>query len=854
MLYTGLLLGLISYLSFCVCSAATNRQLAHVKHYDVVRIQHLNGRMKRSVTSQQKYPDTAEYALAVDGKNLTIYLEKNRELLGKHYTLTHYTKNVMKVTSPPSTLDHCYYQGHIQNVKDSSVSVGLCSGMRGFLRAENQVYLIEPLEESVEGDHALYKQEHLRTKRAVAEYINDTVEYFGPRIAGLYKNRNMKNKDAGGQRFIELVLVADNKLYKKTGSLVRMEKKMMEIANHVDKLYRPLNVRVMLVGLEVWTSADKIEVSSQPSETLDRFLKWRQDDLLTRKKHDNAQFVTAVNFEGSTVGLAPLNAMCSPSSGAVNEDHSNSVVGVACTIAHEMGHNLGMSHDTTGCDCATTSADQGCVMQKSTGIVYPKAFSSCSKVALETFLQNYDVSCLQDLPNEDSLYGGPVCGNAFVEKGEECDCGTVEECNNPCCNATTCKLMEGSQCAHGECCQNCQIKQAGSLCRRMAHDCDLDDFCSGESPYCPKDEYKMNGLPCDSHRGYCYNGQCPTLKEHCQRLWGPDADVDIDACFEYNALDPSCSKPRYGKCAQQHIKCGKIYCTGGNEFPITKQKYMQYMGKTTCYLAVNPSSTEEIGMVQTGTKCGTNKVCYNSLCQDISIYGTQDCSAKCNNHGVCNHERQCHCDPGWAPPYCDVKLSELKKNDAVVIGVTTSIAILLMVIIVIATLSCCRKQNAFTKKRSLKEMNTNSGQSNPGFQTGSASNSPRSGPPRVSHPTFLESTTTQACKPLFRPTAPSRPAPKPPTVPAQYSTEPIVKPCMTPPVVPNIGFTQAKPLLPASKPLPPSRPLPPLMLKSVNQPKSPPVPPAKPAGKQLVWCPPQVMGVPKVPLKPLRKV
>lgn len=64
---------------------------------------------------------------------------------------------------------------------------------RGFLRAENQVYLIEPLEDSVEGDHAVYKQEHLRTKRATYGYINDTVYNYEvtPRLAGLHKNRNM---------------------------------------------------------------------------------------------------------------------------------------------------------------------------------------------------------------------------------------------------------------------------------------------------------------------------------------------------------------------------------------------------------------------------------------------------------------------------------------------------------------------------------------------------------------------------------------------------------------------------------------------------------------------------------------
>lgn len=34
-----------------------------------------------------------------------------------------------------------------------------------------------------------------------------------------------------------------------------------------------------------------------------------------------------------------------------------------------------------------------------------------------------------------------------------------QECTNPCCNATTCKLTEGSQCAEGQCCENCKVSQ-----------------------------------------------------------------------------------------------------------------------------------------------------------------------------------------------------------------------------------------------------------------------------------------------------------------------------------------------------------------------------------------------------------
>ena len=33
-----------------------------------------------------------------------------------------------------------------------------------------------------------------------------------------------------------------------------------------------------------------------------------------------------------------------------------------------------------------------------------------------------------------------------------------QECTNPCCNATTCTLTQGSQCAAGECCESCKVR------------------------------------------------------------------------------------------------------------------------------------------------------------------------------------------------------------------------------------------------------------------------------------------------------------------------------------------------------------------------------------------------------------
>lgn len=37
-----------------------------------------------------------------------------------------------------------------------------------------------------------------------------------------------------------------------------------------------------------------------------------------------------------------------------------------------------------------------------------------------------------------------------------------QECANDCCEPETCKLTEGSTCAHGECCENCQVRAFSS--------------------------------------------------------------------------------------------------------------------------------------------------------------------------------------------------------------------------------------------------------------------------------------------------------------------------------------------------------------------------------------------------------
>lgn len=830
--------------------------LPHVKKYQTVIPQRLKDSLSNDAATHQTYPDVVQYSLTIAGQNYTLHLERNKDLIGKNFAVTHYSDQGTEVTNIPDLRVHCYYHGHIVGVEESSASVGLCSGIKGFVLLRDQMYLIEPLagaEAGQQGDtrssktysdeglHAIYNHKHLRRKRSSCSHGNTTTFYdHGARSSGLFQLSSLKGRSQAKDRplkprTVELVLVADHEECKKFDSKKTVEARMLEIANHVDKLYRPVGVRVMLVGLDMWSHRDQIEVSTNPEITLGRFLEWRQRNLLPRIAHDNAQFITGVDFDGSTVGLANTNSMCTSKSGAVNEDHNTNPVGVASTIAHEMGHNLGLSHDTENCVCGSSVSRKYCIMADSVGLVYPNRFSSCSQQQLSRFLEEVSPPCLLDTPSTDRIHGGPVCGNAFLEPGEECDCGTVEECKNPCCNASTCKLNAEAQCAEGECCHNCHLKPTGSVCRSKTGDCDLEEYCTGFSASCPTDAYTQNGLSCNRGKGYCYNGQCPSQQEHCKRLWGPDADVAADACFH---LHGSCKKTLFSqRCSSRDQSCGTLFCTGGWEFPVTSRKSFYKVGnREICNEAtLNPEDNypADLGMVPTGTKCGINMVCYNQRCQDmanIKVYGMNDCSAKCNNRGVCNHESKCHCNPGWAPPFCDVQQTEMPKEaNRLVFFVSLAVGSLLLLVLVIGGLMCCIRRRRPAKRC----LQSTSGQSNPVFRSSSTRGSPRPGNTYISQPTFVESSATQPCKTLFsapaRPHAgaprPSRAAPEPPktvpAVPQPSKMHQVVRPPMQPP------SASSKPVYIQVKPQPPSRPLPPLATKSTMKPK-PPMPPVKP--------------------------
>uniref|UniRef100_A0A673K317 Zinc metalloproteinase-disintegrin-like batroxstatin-1 n=1 Tax=Sinocyclocheilus rhinocerous TaxID=307959 RepID=A0A673K317_9TELE len=261
--------------------------------YEIVRPIRLHALQKRDLKSR---PDTVKYAMTLGGRDIEMHLQKNNGILTKDYSETYYTKDGMLVTTTPEDLDLCYYHGKIVNDSKSSVSMSTCDGLRGYFQTEEQRFLIEPLSQDGDGDHAVSKYEDVNEETPRVCGVTNTSwdeseEGAPPRIL---KSRSHSSGPTffQQQKYIEFFLVADNREYKKMDSnLEKLRKRIFEIINYINNVYKEINTFVALTGFEVWTDSDKITVSPVAGETLDRFTQWRNSDLVKRQQHDNAHLI-----------------------------------------------------------------------------------------------------------------------------------------------------------------------------------------------------------------------------------------------------------------------------------------------------------------------------------------------------------------------------------------------------------------------------------------------------------------------------------------------------------------------------------------------------------------------------------
>ncbi|XP_076396944.1 disintegrin and metalloproteinase domain-containing protein mind-meld isoform X4 [Megachile rotundata] len=615
-------------------------------------------------------------------------LELNAQLLAPNLMQKDFLAKGAEQSSKQE-IEHCYYHGTVRDYPGASAAFHTCNGVSGVIHLGNETFVIHPFyggDLSQKHPHVIFEA---RTKANKGCANSGKLEWRvknrrQKHILGLSETTSDRYKRDVREttKYIETAIIIDKAMFEKRNGSSRAEvvHDAIQVANIADLYFRTLNTRVSIIYIETWQSSNQAEIEKGMDISL--ALNNLNDYTMRRMfhvPHDTTQLLTGETFAGEESGMAEPLTICKAKSVGISVDlNVYEPHLLAGTMAHMIGHNIGMSHDDGRNECICRDW-HGCIMAQSiVGLenVQPYKFSECSKTDYIESLRVGNGLCLFNKPNE--LETRRSCGNKVIDEGEQCDCGSIDECPklDPCCDPITCKLTSEAQCASGPCCSNCKLLKQGVVCRESTNECDLPEVCTGETGQCPEDVYKKNGNPCSNNAGYCFNGVCPALNLQCDQIWGYGGIAADEQCFEQfnskGSLTGHCgtdASGHYIKCEPENVRCGSLQCQQGSKQPviggmdhsrtIISTKGKEYECKSTIG-KVEGSEMPLMGLVRDGTSCGDNLICVNQTCTSrFPLVDKERCPSnnnniECSGNGVCTNVNKCYCNPGWNGSDCSI--------------------------------------------------------------------------------------------------------------------------------------------------------------------------------------------------------
>ncbi|XP_060001277.1 A disintegrin and metalloproteinase with thrombospondin motifs 10 isoform X4 [Lagenorhynchus albirostris] len=613
------------------------------------------------------------YKVAAPSTHFLLNLTRSPRLLAGHVSVEYWTREGLAWQR--AARPHCLYAGHLQGQASSShVAISTCGGLHGLIVADEEEYLIEPLQGGPKGQrgpeesgpHVVYKRSSLRHPHLdTACGVRDEKPWKGrpwwlrtlkPPPAWPLGNETERGqpglkRSVSRERYVETLVVADKMMVAYHGRR-DVEQYVLAIMNIVAKLFQDSslgNIVNILVTRLILLTEDQptLEITHHAGKSLDSFCKW-QKSIVNRSGHGNAipengvaNHDTAVlitrydiciykNKPCGTLGLAPVGGMCERErSCSINEDIG---LATAFTIAHEIGHTFGMNHDGVGNSCGARGQDPAKLMAAHiTMKTNPFVWSSCSRDYITSFLDLGLGLCLNNRPpRQDFVYPTVAPGQAY-DADEQC------------------RFQHGvksRQCKYGEHLPGLPGK--GEVCSEL--------WCLSKSNRCITNSIPAaEGTLCQTHtidKGWCYKRVCVPFGSRPEGVdgawgpWTPWGDCSRTCGGGVSSSSRHCDSPRPtigGKYClgerRRHRSCNTDDCPPGSqdfremqcsEFDSVPFRGKFYTWKTyrgggvkacslTCLAEGFNFYTERAAAVVDGTPCrpDTVDICVSGECKHV---------------------------------------------------------------------------------------------------------------------------------------------------------------------------------------------------------------------------------------------
>ncbi|TDH16758.1 hypothetical protein EPR50_G00001340 [Perca flavescens] len=373
-------------------------------------------------------PDNIILSLPAFGRSLYLNLTRDSAFLSGDFVVEERLGEQSAAVSRLSTKQLCFYSGSIINHTDSLASLSTCGGLTGLIQLGEVSLFIQPVGESgLSQSFSGLKHRLLRNRRCAKTSSAPDVDqpnYCGT-VQGKKKKMSKVDEEGRGKRnvirlheayTVETVVVADSDMVHYHGAEAA-QRFLLTVMNMVYNMFHHqslgvrINIRVTKLVL-LHRRPEKLKVGHHGERSLESFCHWQYQEFggprYLGTNHvpggrddippvDTAVLVTRTNFcvhkdePCDTVGIAYLGGVCSAKRKCVLAEDNG--LNLAFTIAHELGHNMGMSHDDDHATCTGHSDIMSGEWVKGRN-PSDLSWSSCSRDDLENFLRSKASGCL----------------------------------------------------------------------------------------------------------------------------------------------------------------------------------------------------------------------------------------------------------------------------------------------------------------------------------------------------------------------------------------------------------------------------------------------------------------------------